>query len=166
MKLYEIQRSYLEALDLFTHPNEDIPANIVADTLEAIEGNFEVKAMNIAAFAQQMEAEAEAIKAAVERMEKRRKALEGRARWLKDYVKIGMETMGQKKLSSAWFVLSVQKTPAALDVFDANAIPGEYKRTETVVNEYIDKAAIKNALGLGREIPGARLTNGTRLAIR
>jgi hypothetical protein len=166
LKLYEIEQNYLAALDLFTDPDEDIPPEVVAGTLEAIEGEFELKAVRIAAFAKQMEAEAEAIKEAADRMEKRRKSLEARARWLRDYVKIGMETMGQKKLTSAWFVLSVQKNPAALDLYNEAAIPVEYKRTETITVEHIDKAAIKNALGLGRVIPGARLTNGTRLAIR
>ena len=107
LKLYEIERNYLEALDLFTDPDTEIPAEVVADTLEAIEGEFEVKAIRVAGFARQMEAEAEAIKDAEERMGKRRKSLESRAKWLKDYVKIGMEAMGLKKLPSAWFVLSV-----------------------------------------------------------
>ncbi len=164
LKLYEIERHYLEALDLFTDPDTEIPAEVVADTLEAIEGEFEVKAIRVAGFARQMEAEAEAIKAAEERMEKRRKSLESRAKWLKDYVKIGMEAMGQKKLSSAWFVLSVAKTPASVDVFDEAAIPGEFKLTETITK--IDKTAIKAALGLKQEVPGARLVNGTRLSIR
>lgn len=166
MKLYEIQRSYLEALDLFTDPSEDIPANVVADTLEMIEGSFEVKAVQIAAFAQQMEAEAEAIKAAVDRMEKRRKTLEGRARWLKDYVKIGLETMGWKKLESPWFVLAIAKNPASVDVFDLAAIPGEFMRTPEPPPPAPDKTAIKAALAAGREVPGARMVNGTRLAFR
>lgn len=164
MKLYEITASYLQALDMFTDPDEDIPANIVADTLEAIEGNFEVKAVQVAAFARQMEAEAEAIKAAIESMERRKKALETRARWLRDYVKIGMETMGWKKLESPWFVLAVQKNPAAVDVFDENALPAEFKRQ--IIEYRIDKTAIKEAIGKGAVVPGARITNGTRLAIR
>lgn len=164
LKLYEIERNYLEALDLFTDPDQEIPANVVADTLEAIEGEFELKAVQVAAFARQMEAEAEAIKKAEESMEKRRKALEGRARWLRDYVKIGMETMGQKKLSSVWFVLSVAKNPPALDVFDEDAIPGEFKHKETITK--IDKAAIKEAITAGQVIPGAKIVNGTRLSIR
>ena len=164
LKLYEIEIHYLEALDLFTDPDTEIPAEVVADTLEAIEGEFEVKAIRVAGFARQMEAEAEAIKDAEERMGKRRKSLESRAKWLRDYVKIGMEVMGQKKLSSAWFVLSVAKTPAAVDVFDEAAIPVEFKLTETITK--IDKAAIKAALGSKKEVPGARLVNGTRLSIR
>ena len=164
LKLYEIERNYLEALDLFTDPDTEIPAEVVADTLEAIEGEFEIKAIRVAGFARQMEAEAAAIKDAEERMEKRRKSLESRAKWLKDYVKIGMEAMGLKKLPSAWFVLSVAKTPAAVDVFDEAAIPDEFKLTETITK--IDKTAIKSAIDGKRVVPGARLVNGTRLSIR
>jgi len=166
MKLYEITRSYLAALDVLTDPDVDIPAEAVADTLEAIEVEFETKAVNTAAFAKQMEAEAEAIKAAVERMEKRRKALEARAKWLKDYVKIGMETIGYKKLDCPWFVLAVQKNPASVDVFDYSAIPAEFMRIPEPPPPAPDKVAIKAALAAGREVPGARIVNGTRLAIK
>jgi hypothetical protein len=164
LKLYEIERNYLEALELFTDPDTDIPLEAVADTLEAIEGEFEIKAIRVAGFARQMEAEAEAVKAAEDRMEKRRKSLESRARWLKDYVKVGMETMGQKKLSSPWFVLSIARNPPAIDIYDEAAIPGEFKREETVTK--IDKSAIKAAIDAQRVVPGARLVNGTRLSIR
>jgi hypothetical protein len=164
LKLYEIERNYLDALELFTDPDTDIPLEAVADTLEAIEGEFEIKAIRVAGFARQMEAEAEAVKAAEDRMEKRRKSLESRARWLKDYVKVGMETLGQKKLSSPWFVLSIARNPPAIDIYDEAAIPGEFKRTVTETK--IDKSAIKAAIDAQRVVPGARLVNGTRLSIR
>lgn len=164
LKLYEIERNYLEALDVFTDPDNEIDPQTVTDTLEAITGEFEQKAVAVAAFARQMEAEAEAIKQAEEKMAKRRKALEGRARWLKDYVKVGMEVIGTKKVSSPWFVLSIQKNPPAVDVFDPAAIPAEFQEVITEIK--INRTAIKDAIGAGREIPGARITNGTRLSIR
>ena len=75
-----------------------------------------------------------------------------------------METVGLKKLESAWFVASIQKNPASVDVFDAEAIPSEFKHN--VIEIKIDKVAIKTALVSGQNIPGAKLTNGTRLAIK
>lgn len=164
MKLYEIERSYLHALDMFTDPDHDIPPNVVADTLEAIEGEFDVKAVNVIAYARQLEAEAEAIKDAVERMERRRRALGTRAGWLRDYVKTGMETLGKTKIPCAWFVLAIQKNPASVEVFDEAAIPDEYKTTVTEIR--IDKSALKKALGEGLAVAGAALRNGTRLAVR
>lgn len=164
MKLYEIEQNYLSALDLFTDPDINIQKEVIADTLESITGEFQEKAIAICAFAKQMEAEANAIKQVEESMAKRRKSLESRAQWLLDYVKTGMELLSQKKINSTWFVLSIQKNPVAVDVFNADAIPDEFKHT--VIEIKIDKTAIKNALGLGREIPGAQLKQSTRLAIR
>ena len=164
LKLYEIEQNYLAALDIFTDPDNEIMPEVVADTLEAIEGEFELKAVRVAAFAKQMEAEADAIKVVIEGMDKRRKALENRAKWLKDYVKTGMETLGYKKIESPWFVASIQKNPASVDVFDSEAIPEAFKHS--VIEIKIDKAAIKTALSSGQNIPGAKLTNGTRLAIK
>jgi Siphovirus Gp157 len=164
LKLYEIERNYLEALDVFTDPDNEIDPRTVTDTLEAIEGEFEQKAVNVAAFLRQMEAEAEAIKQAEEKMARRRKALENRAHWLRDYLKIGMEVVGMKKIPSPWFVLSIQKNPPAVDVFDPAAIPAEFQEAVTEIK--INRTAIKEAIGAGREVPGARITNGTRLSIR
>lgn len=166
LKLYEIQNNYLVALDLFTDPDVDIPPEAVADTLEAITGEFEQKAVNVAAFARQMEAEAEAIKAAEERMDRRRKALENRARWLRDYVKIGMEVVGVKKVSSPWFVLAIQNNPAAVEITDPAAVPGEFMRQPEPPPPAPDKTAIKAAWASGQPVPGTRLVTGTRLAIR
>lgn len=164
LKLYEITANYLETLDVFTDPENDIAPEVVTSTLETMEGLFEEKAVQIAAFAKQMEAEAEAIKAVIDGMQRRQKALETRARWLRDYVKIGMETMGRKKLESPWFLLSIAKNPPAVEVFDESKIPQEYRRT--IIEYRTDKAAIKEAIGAGVEVPGARMVNGTRLAIK
>lgn len=164
MKLYEIEQTYLAALDFFTDPETDVPAEAVTDTLESLEGEFETKAINVAAFLRGMEKEAEAIEEAEKQMARRRKALEARARWLRDYLKIGMEVTGLKKIPCKWFVLSIQKNPASVDVFDETALPDEFKIPVTEIK--INKTAIKDAISTGREIPGARLTNGTRLSIR
>jgi hypothetical protein len=164
MKLYDIERSYLEALEIFTDPEADLPAEVVAGTLEALEGEFEQKAIAVAAFAQQMEEEAKAIKAAEDRMARRRKILEGRARGLREAVKSGMETLGMKRVASPWFVLSVAKNPPAVVIDDEAKLPAQFKSYETIV--HIDKAAIRDAIAAGREIAGARMVNGTRLAVR
>lgn len=166
LKLYEIERQYLEALDLFTDPDQDLPPEVVTDTLEAITGEFEQKAINVAAFARQMEAEAAAIKAAEDRMDRRRNALEARARWLREYVKIGMEVVGMKKVSSPWFVLAVQNNPVAVEITDPAAVPGAFLRQPEPPPPAPDKTAIKAAWASGQPVPGTRLVTGTRLSIR
>jgi chromosome segregation ATPase len=162
--LYEISRDYQQALAAFADPDSDLPPEAVADTLEGIEGQLQEKAVNIAKFMQNLDAAADAIKEAERRMAVRRKAIEHRAQWLKDYLKRNMEATGITRIDSPWFNLSVQNNPVAVEILDEAALPEAYK-TE-VVTIKIDKTAIKQALKAGDEVPGAMLTQGTRLAIR
>ena len=165
MKLYEINQQYAEALAFFGDvDNDDMSLDTALDTFEAIEGDFEQKVISVAAYAKQLDAEAEAIKAAMERMEKRRKAIENRADYLKDYTKVCMEQMGKTKVACPWFNISIQKNPPSVRVYDEEALPFEY--VLEVVNVKVDKAAIKAALSAGVEVSGAKLSNGTRLVIK
>ncbi len=164
LTLYDISSDYLQALDLFTDPEADIPLEAALDTLEGIEGQLQEKAVNVAKFMQNLDAAAKAIKEAEQQMAKRRKAIENRARWIKDYLKQNMEAAGITKIESPWFSLSIQKNPPSVEVLDESALPEDYK-TE-VVTVKIDKAAIKEALKEGEDVPGAVLKQGTRLAVR
>jgi hypothetical protein len=153
-------------LDFLTDPELAIPIEAVNDTLEALSGELEDKAINVAKFIRNMEVTAKAIKTAELNMAKRRKALETRAQWLEDYLKSSMEATGITKIECPHFKLSIAKNPPSLDLFDSHAIPNAYKHTETVTTEHIDRAAIKAALANGQRIQGARLTTGTRLVIK
>ena len=97
-------------------------------------------------------------------MARRRRAIEARVKGLKDYLKQNMDACGIEKIESPWFVLAIQKNPAAVDVFDESAVPAEFK--EEVVTVKLDKTGIKRALEAGVSVPGAVLTRGTRLAVR
>lgn len=166
LSLYQLSGNYLQALDFLTDPELAIPIEAVNDTLEALTGELEDKAVNVAKFIRNMETTAKAIKTAELDMAKRRKALETRVQWLEDYLKSSMEATGITKIECSYFKLSIAKNPPALDLFDANAVPDQYKHIEIVTTEHIDKAAIKTALANGQLIQGARLTNGTRLVIK
>ena len=164
MKLYEITSQYSEALTFFGDLDNDLSLDTALDTLEAIEGDFEHKAVSVAAYARQLDAEADAIKAAMESMEKRRKSLEKRAVWLKDYTRHCMEKLGKPKIKHPWFNLSIQKNPPSVEVYDEAALPFEYVAEITTTK--VDKAAIKAALLDGVAVSGAKLSNGTRLVIK
>ena len=166
LALYQLSGNYLQALDFLTDPDADVAIDIVNDTMEALGGELEDKAVNIAKFIRNLEASAAAIKKAEVDMAKRRKAFENRVQWLKDYLKTNMEATGITQIDCPYFKLSIAKNPPSLELFDTQAVPGEYKHTETVTTELIDKAAIKAALSSGHDIQGARLVNGTRLVIK
>ncbi len=164
LSLYQISGNYLQALDILTDPDNDLPSNAIADTLEALGGELEDKAVNVAKFLRNMEAVAEAIKAAETDMAKRRKALENRVQWFKDYLKGSMEHSGISKIECPYFKLSIQKNPVAVNVYDEDAVPQQFK--VAVTSWKVDKAAIKTAISNGQAVTGAELVNGTRLVIK
>ena len=164
LALYELSQNYIKALDFLTDPEADLPIEAINDTLEGLSGELEDKAVNVAKFLRNMEATAEAIKAAEEAMAKRRKALESRAKWLKDYLKGSMEYTGISKIECPFFKLTIQKNPEAVNILDEGAIPAQFK--EQVITWKLHKTAIKDAIKKGEEIPGAELTAGTRLVIK
>ncbi len=164
LTLYEISNNYLQALDFLTDPELDLPIEAVNDTLEGLAGELEEKAVNVAKFMRNMETAAGAIKQAEEAMAKRRKALESRVKWLKDYLKANMEACGIGKIECPFFKLAIQKNPEAVDVLDEEAIPKQFK--EKTVTWKIHKIEIKEAIQKGEKVPGAVLVNGTRLVIK
>jgi hypothetical protein len=164
LTLYHLSANYLQALDFLTDPEADLPAEAVKDTLEALAGELEDKAVNVAKFLRNMEAMADAIKTAEADMAKRRKALENRVQWLKDYLKGNMEHSGITKIECPYFKLSIQSNPASVNILDEVAIPDQFK--EQVVSWKIDKTAIKKAILAGQSVAGASLVNGTRLVIK
>jgi hypothetical protein len=164
LTLYEISTEYRQALEVLTDPENDLPAEVIADTLEGLQGTLQDKAVNVAKFFKNLEATAQAIKDAEQRMAARRKAIESRVTWMKTYLKDNMESCGITKIESPWFVLALQKNPAAVDIIDEAAIPDEF--VEIVTTRKLDKTGIKRAIEFGVAVPGAILTRGTRLAMR
>lgn len=164
LALYEISNNYLQALDFLTDPELDLPIEAINDTLEGLSWELEEKAVNVTKFLRNMEASAEAIKQAEEAMAKRRKVLENRAKWLKDYLKANMERTGISKIECPFFKLSVQKNPDSVNILDEDAIPEQFK--EQVISWKISKTAIKDAIKVGQTVPGAELVSGTRLVIK
>lgn len=183
MTLYQLSAEYLDALDYLTDPEADVPMSAVADTLEGLQLELSEKATNVAAFARNLEATAEAIKAAEQAMARRRKALENRAEWIRGYLKRSMEATGIKKIESPWFVLAIRKNPAAVDVTDETALPdasvkvliemdrGSYKAVKCKLNGHrvietkVDKAGLRARLKGGESVSGACLEQSTRLQI-
>lgn len=161
--LYEISLAY--RADAARLADLDLPAEVVTDTLDAMAGELEVKAQNVVYFARDLQATAAAIKDAEEAMAKRRKAIENRARHLLDYVHGCMETAEVQRIECPHFRLAIQAKPPSVDVYEPGLLPAEYMRTPEAPPAAPDKKAIADAIKEGKEVPGARLVQGTRLNI-
>jgi hypothetical protein len=113
LRLYEIADNYLRALEDLAE-FEDLPAQAIADTLEGLQGDFEHKAISVAAYIRTMEAEATAIAEARKSMERRQQSLERHAERLREYLKEQMERTGMPKIKNCYLTLSIQTNPPSV----------------------------------------------------
>jgi hypothetical protein len=150
MKLYEIADTYNKAL-LAMADFDDLPEEVINDTLEAIEGEFKDKAIASVSFFKNIEVEIEAMKQAEASIKERRLAKEKRIAWVKSYILKNMQKTGINKIECPYFTISLRNNPESVNVIDEDLIPDEFKSSHTVC--VISKQGIKNAGGcLGAEL--------------
>ena len=164
LALYEIADHYLADLQRLTEL--DLDEQTVLDTLEGLSGDLEVKATNVAMFARNLEASAEAIKVVEGQMAARRKAIENRAGRIRQYLKDNMERTGILKIEGPHFALSIKKNPPAVHVEAQELVPAEFFNVQPTPPPELDKKRVGEALKAGKDVPGCRLEQGTRLDIR
>lgn len=141
MTLYELSSEYMELLAMMEDPEVD--DDVLADTLEGIGGELELKADNYARMMRQMDADAKAIKAEEERLYIRRKSLENRSAWLKQRLQDVMELTGKTKFKTELFSFGIQKNPPKVVIDNPSLIYEDYLIEQ---EPKIDTAAIKKAL--------------------
>lgn len=161
--LYEIAATY--RADAEKLADMDLDEQTLADTLEGLGGELEVKAQNVVMFARNLEATAAAIKEAEAQMAARRKAIENRAAGMRAYVMTSMQVANVQKIECPFFKLALQNNPPAVDVFEAATVPSEFWVQAPPPPPALDKKAIAAAIKAGREVPGAKLTQGQRLVV-
>lgn len=165
MTLFSLASQYRE-LQKLADSEADIDEQTLADTLEGLGGELEVKAQNVAGFLASQEAFADAIDAAAAKMSERSKRLRNRNAWLKQYLLTNMLAANKIKIESPEMVLSVKKTPPAVVVFDEAAVPATFKVQPPAPPPRLDKRAVADAIKAGTSVPGCRLEGGYRLEIR
>lgn len=167
MKLYQLTEQY-QSLELL-ESSEDLPAEVIRDTLDGLTGELQLKATNVGLFIRNMEATAEAIEEAAKAMQARADRARKRADSLKDYLLFNMQGCGITKIESEYFTLAVRNNPESVVVDNANDIPHKFMRQPLPPPPpppSIDKRAISEALKRGEEVPGCHLEQKQRLEIR
>ena len=123
MTLYELTDEYRQLLEMAEDENED--PQVIADTLEAIEGEIEYKADGYARVMRQLEYDAAALKAEEKRLANRRKTIEGNVARLKANLFDAMRETGKRKFKTDLFSFGIQKNPPSV-AFDGGDIPDRY----------------------------------------
>lgn len=165
--LYQLIEQYrsLEALEA----SEDLPLEVIRDTLEGLTGDITVKTTNVAKFVLNGEAMAEAIEQAANAMKARALKIRKRSEAIREYLRINMQGAGITKIEVAEFVISLKKNPPAVIVTDEASIPDAFKVTPEPPPPPLprpDKALIKKAIQSGMTIAGCHLEQAERLDIK
>lgn len=161
--LFEIATAYRD--DVAKLADLELDDATIADTLEGMGGDLQVKCTNIAAFARDLEATAASIKDAEAQMKARRQAIERRAERLRHYLLNGMQFAGVTKIESPYFCLAIKNNPPSVEVYEPGLVPADYMKQPDPPPPTVDKALVKQAIKDGYEVPGCRLTQGVRLEI-
>ena len=162
LKLYELSNQYLQLAHQLA--DLDLDAQTVADTIEAsgLTDEFTAKAQGIEMVCRELTKDVPAIEAEIKRLKALKEHRERVADGLHDYLKFHMSQTGIQKIEAPLFSISLRTNPPSVDVFDEAQVPNEF-----LVPKYtVSKTLLKEAMASGREIPGARMTRTTRIAIK
>lgn len=158
--LYQCADDVLRALNELADNDE----TWAQDTIEAVIGQFETKAVSVAAYAMNLAAEEEMLAAHIKAMQTKLAAVKNRKERLKDYLAANMRRIGIKEIKAAdgTFAAKFAKNPPSVEIFDESQIPAELMRVKTEP----DKAAIKAAIKAGQNVPGAKLAESESLRFK
>ena len=124
--MYELTADYKTVLEMMY--DTEIDPQIIADTLESITAEIEVKAENTAIIINELTAEAAKIKAEEQRLNTRRKVYEKRVESLKQGLFDAMKLTGKTKFKTDLFSFNIAKnggkTPVIVDV-DCSELPDD-----------------------------------------
>lgn len=163
MKLYQLADEYQQALEVLDDP--ELPEEVVRDTLEALQGGLVQKGQAVAAFALNLAADIEALKAHEKRVAAKRKSLEGREEWLRTYLKSNMERCGISEIKAidGTFTAKLGKGRPSVVIDDEKLIPDDSEFVRWTRS--VDKTAIAAAIKAGQEVPGAHVETRPSLRI-
>lgn len=164
MSLYQIAAEYRQMVERLMDVHDD--EQVIADTISAESYPLEIKAQNVAYAIKNLEATAAAIKAEEQKMADRRKAMENRAKRIREYLQTCLEAAQVSKVECPHFALAVRLNPPSVEVYEPALLPPSFLRFAEPPPPAPDKDAIKEALKAGKEVPGAHLVQAKRLEIR
>ena len=114
MNLYELTDQFLQLQTMLEDPEVD--AQVLADTMEAVEGELEVKADGYGKIIRNFEGNVASIKAELDRLTALKNTYEGSIKRLKENLQASMTATGKKKIETDLFKFSIQKNGGALPV--------------------------------------------------
>jgi len=137
-------------------------------TMQMIEQQLTAKGAGVGAFILNIGAEITAMKEVEKRIATRRKSLETKQEWLKEYLKTNMQKCGitEIKADDLSFVIKLGAFDRSLVVDSVDLIPEEYVTTETIITKKVDKNQLKKLISEGATIEGVHIEENQRITIK
>ena len=159
-RLYDLTADFLKLKELAQDP--DVDPEVLADTMEGLDYEIEVKADNYAKIIRELTADSEAYKAEIDRFTARKKTVDNNIARLKKSLESAMIATGKMKFKTELFSFSIQKNIPAL------VIDGEVPKEYLIEQEpKVDNAKLKEDLKNGVDLAGvAHLEQSESIIIR
>lgn len=151
--LYQITQQHRELQELAD--SEEMPVELLADTFEALGGEFNDKAISVVHVVENMQSDVDAVDHEIKRLSARKSALSNRRDSIREYLRTNMEASGITKIECPLFAITLAKGRDVVVVEDENLIPDDL--VEVSVISKPDKREILKRLKAGDDIPGARI---------
>lgn len=123
MTLYELRMEYKVLLEMAEDPETD--AEIIADTLECIDGELEDKADNCAVVITEMLSDADKIDTEIKRLQERKKALQKNVDTIKSQLMQTMVLSGKRKIQTTNHTFTVRKNGGKLPIILNEGVTAE-----------------------------------------
>lgn len=163
MQLFKITQEFENVFNEVDENGEMSPEMI--DHLDTLQDDFENKAVSVASYIKNLEAEEAAIAQAMEDMKTRKTRLSKQVVSLCDYLQHHMQRLSIKEIKSCpYFKIKIKQCPASVDVLSEDEIPAEFWREKVTTS--IDKIRLKEVLSEGIEVPGACIARRLKLEIK
>ncbi len=160
--LYNITGDYLSLLEMLENDG-DIDPQILADTLEGIEGEFEEKADEYAKIIRELDAEEDKFITEIKRMSSKMNAISNNSLRLKQHLYESMKATGKTKFKTGLFSFCIRKNGGQqpMEIVPGAEIPDEYCK------KIPDNPKIRDALKNGKNLSFAMLKEyGDNLVIK
>ncbi len=143
--------------------SDDLTPEMIADTLEGIEGALGDKLDAAFIHVRNIEGQVDTLAAEIKRLTDRKKSFENRAKSIRKYVLTCLLAGGQRSIKTTANTFTAKKGTVGVVIDNCDLIPNEWEGIYLVnvkTDIIPDKKAIKKAIDSGATIPGAHIEIG------
>lgn len=126
--IYELTNDWQNVYQMID--NEDIPEDVIVDTLDAIEGDIECKADGYAMLMKNVQSDIDGLDNEIKRLQQRKKVMENNILRMKNNLYNTMKTIGKTKFKTELFSFNIQKNGGKRKITltkDIDEIPIEFR---------------------------------------